>query len=94
MIVSMKPLYVALEDVPKVIPLSESTIQKLIRDDDFPKPRVLSGRRVGWKVSELEEWAENRPVSELPPPPNTSAGGRKKKKAANEPGIQDEHQAA
>ncbi|MBP1314465.1 AlpA family phage regulatory protein [Herbaspirillum sp. 1130] len=53
--------------------LSETTIQKLIREQQFPAPRHLGGRRVGWLVKEVLEWAENRPVSDLPPPPNTGA---------------------
>lgn len=57
--------------------LSETTIQKLIREGQFPKPRLLGGRRLGWLVDEVKEWACARPVSDLLPPPNT--GGRKPK---------------
>ena len=39
--------------------------------------RQLSGQRVGWLVREVQEWAESRPVSNLPPPPNTGAPKRK-----------------
>lgn len=53
--------------------LSETTIQKLIREDQFPKPRLIGGRRVGWLVDEVKVWASERPVSQLPPPPNTGA---------------------
>lgn len=71
--VSIKPVYLDLEGVCAFVSLSESSIQKLIREDAFPKPRLISGRRVGWLVRELEEWAESRPVSDLAPPPNTGA---------------------
>ena len=37
----------------------------------------VSGQRVGWLVREVQEWAESRPVSNLPPPPNTGASKRK-----------------
>lgn len=68
----MKPLYLELEAVASVVALAATTIQRLVREGDFPKPRQLSGRRVAWLVRELEEWAEARPVSTLAPPPNTS----------------------
>jgi prophage regulatory protein len=69
---AIKPIYIELPDLPSLLTLGETTIQKMVRDGTFPKPRLLSGRRVGWLLREVEEWAENRPVSELPPPPNTS----------------------
>ncbi|UGQ45108.1 helix-turn-helix transcriptional regulator [Massilia endophytica] len=68
----MKPLYLELNEVAAILTLAEATVQKLVRDNEFPKPRQLSGRRVAWLVREVEEWAELRPVSTLPPPPNTS----------------------
>ena len=68
----MKPLYIDLTAVSASVSLSESSVQKLVREERFPKPRILSGRRVAWLLREIEEWAESRPVSDLPPPPNTS----------------------
>ena len=53
--------------------ISESTLEKLTREGAFPKPRLLSGRRTGWLVRELDEWLEQRPVSGMAPPPNTGA---------------------
>lgn len=72
----LKPLYLELESVSAALGLGVATIQRLVRQDSFPKPRQLSGRRVGWLVREIEEWAEARPVSNLPPPPNTSGRRR------------------
>ena len=57
--------------VAEAVALSESTVEKLVHENEFPKPRTLSGRRVAWLVREVEEWAENRPVSEQLPPKNT-----------------------
>lgn len=74
----MKPLYLELTAVAAAVSLAETTIQREVRDGKFPAPRQLSGRRVGWLVREVEEWAENRPISDLPPPPNT---GKRKPKA-------------
>ena len=50
--------------------LSESTVQEPVRETGFPKPRKISSNRVGWLVRKVTEWAELRPVSDLPPPPN------------------------
>lgn len=69
---TMKRIYVDLPEVAGLLTLATATIQKMVREDAFPKPRQLSGRRVGWLLREVEEWAEQRPVSDLPPPRNTS----------------------
>ena len=71
--VSIKPAYLDLEGVSAFVALSETTLQKLIREDAFPKPRLLSGRRVAWLVREVEDWAESRPISQIAPPSNTGA---------------------
>lgn len=68
----MKPIYLELDAVAGAVALAASTVQRLVREGAFPKPRQLSGRRVAWLVREVEEWAEARPISDLPPPPNTS----------------------
>ncbi len=66
-------IYADLPTIAAMVSLSEASVQKLVRNDEFPKPRQLSGRRVGWLVREVSEWAESRPHSNLPPPANTSA---------------------
>lgn len=81
--ISIKPAYLDLAAVTNYTALSESSVQKLIRENSFPKPRLLSGRRVAWLVRELESWAESRPISELLPPPNT--GSRKAKSLSTSP---------
>jgi prophage regulatory protein len=68
----LKPIYLELEAVAGAVALAASTVQRLVRENAFPKPRQRSGRRVAWLVREVEEWAEERPVSDLAPPPNTS----------------------
>jgi prophage regulatory protein len=74
-IVELEPFYLDLASVCATVALEESTVKRMIREKEFPKPRQLSKRRVGWLVREVKEWSEARPVSDLPPPPNT---GRKK----------------
>ncbi|MBT2299202.1 AlpA family phage regulatory protein [Variovorax paradoxus] len=66
-----RPIYLDKPAVAEFVALSESTVEKLVRENEFPKPRILSGRRVAWLVREVEEWAESRPVSDLLPPENT-----------------------
>lgn len=68
-------IYLDLPSVSAAISLSVASIQKLVREDRFPKPRMLSGRRVAWLLREVEEWAESRPVSDLPPPANSGRVG-------------------
>ncbi|WP_296948443.1 AlpA family transcriptional regulator [uncultured Massilia sp.] len=68
----LKPLYLELDAVSFIVGLAIATIQRLVRDGSFPKPRQLSNRRVAWLFREIEEWAEQRPISDLPPPSNTS----------------------
>ena len=77
MTVAMKPIYLDIESVSAAISLSPAVIHKLVRQHQFPKPRALSGRRVGWLTREVEEWAETRTASEFLPPPNCGAGRRK-----------------
>jgi prophage regulatory protein len=70
---SARPLYLDKPTVAQFVALSETTVERLVRENGFPKPRVLSGRRVAWLTREVEAWAESRPVSDLLPPPNTGA---------------------
>ncbi|NMV36813.1 helix-turn-helix transcriptional regulator [Ralstonia insidiosa] len=65
-------IYLDLQSVAAALSLSETTVQQLVREEKFPKPRVISSRRVAWLLREVQEWAERQPVSDLPPPPNTS----------------------
>lgn len=75
---AIKPILLNLEDTAAYVSLSDASVQKLIRENRFPKPRLLSDRRVGWLVRELEEWAENCPVSDLAPPANTGHTNRRR----------------
>lgn len=76
---SMKPLYLDLRTVAATVSLSETSIQKLVRENQFPKPRMLSGRHVAWLTREIEKWAEKRPLSDLPPPLNTGHSNRRRR---------------
>ena len=70
-------IFMDLPTLVRAVALSAATIERLEHAEQFPKRRQLSGQRVGWLVREVQEWAESRPVSNLPPPPNTGAPKRK-----------------
>lgn len=62
-IVHIKPKYLDRASSAAYCALSESTLEKGVREDTFPKPRLLAALRVGRLVRELDEWAEARPVA-------------------------------
>ncbi|WP_278738304.1 helix-turn-helix transcriptional regulator [Achromobacter denitrificans] len=80
--IRIEPVYVDLATAAFMTTLAESTIQAMVTRDEFPAPRELSGRRVGYLYSEILEWAQKRPRSAMLPPPNT---GAKKGKAKHMP---------
>ena len=71
--VAITPRIVAKEIAAQVLSLSVKTFERLVQQGDMPKPRQISAGRVGWLVSELDEWAIKRPPSQLLPPENTGA---------------------
>lgn len=77
----VQPIFLDLPTVAQVVSLSESAVQGLVRKGEFPQPRQLSDRRVGWLMPEVQQWAESRPVSQILPPQNTGVG-RPRKEAA------------
>ncbi|NNM64396.1 MAG: AlpA family phage regulatory protein [Burkholderiales bacterium] len=79
--IQVEPLLVDLDTAASILAVSTSTFQELVRLGDAPKPRQISRRRVGWRLSELREWADNRPISDVLPPANT--GARKPRRAAS-----------
>ena len=69
------PIFYDLADVADALSLSTRGVQRMVQSGEFPSPRALSSRRVCWLVSEVQEWAINRPVADLLPPAN--AGQRR-----------------
>lgn len=84
-LVTIEPICVRLDDLAELVGLSRSNIERLIRNNDFPKPRQASKGRVVWLVREVKEWAESRPVSNCLPPPNCG----KRKSKTNQDSITD-----
>ena len=68
---NIPPIAVDKEDAARLVTLSVGTLERLVQQGDFPKPRLVSQRRVAWIVSELTEWLHNCPVSDLPPVANS-----------------------
>lgn len=92
--ISVKPIYVDLATAAEILILSVSTLEALERDPNsgFPRRRLISPRRTGYLLREIEEWGENRPVSDLPPPPNT--GAKKPRRTTGPPTLQGDLKAA
>ena len=70
------PIFLDLNDVAGAVALSTRSVQRLVQEGSFPKPRALSARRVAWLVEEVQEWARKTPVADMLPPPNV--GQRRK----------------
>lgn len=71
--VAIQPRFVAKDAAAQLLAMSIKTFERCVQKGEIPKPRQLSAGRVGWLVSELDEWAQSRPVSEILPPANTGA---------------------
>jgi len=52
--------YLSLPQVRKLTTLSSSTIYRLTKEDEFPKPRSLSNRRKAWLESDIKKWIKQR----------------------------------
>lgn len=69
----IEPIALDIRATAQMLAVSVSTVERLVRVGDFPKPRKVSGRRVVYLVDEVRGWLAARPVSDLLPPPNTGA---------------------
>ena len=50
-------------DVAEYIGVSVRTIVRWVRDDGFPKPRRVNGKRLArWRLADVEEWFDRQPV--------------------------------
>jgi prophage regulatory protein len=58
--------YVRLPDVKSRTGLSRTTIYRMVRAGDFPAPKRLGVRAVGWLSSDLARWREGRPDARDP----------------------------
>lgn len=73
-IIQARPIMVDKTDAAKALGnISERTLDGLVAKGSLPPPRQISAGRVGWLWRELEQAAEQLPVSDLPPGPGRSA---------------------
>jgi len=54
---------IGLTDVMRATGLSRSTIYAWIAEGRFPRQRKLGPRRIGWLVSEIDDWIAQRPAA-------------------------------
>ena len=52
-------------EVTDKVGVSYQTLWTWMRDDKFPRSRELGGGKVGWILSEVDEWILNRPKVQL-----------------------------
>ena len=73
-LVSIRPFCLARPDAAAFLAVSVNTFDTLVARGEAPKPRKISAGRTAWLVEDLEQWARDRPVSDLLPPPNSGYG--------------------
>lgn len=69
----VKPVFLSSAECARFVSLSEGSVHKLVRENKFPKPRMISEHRSAWLTAEVEEWAMTRPISDLAGPPHGGA---------------------
>lgn len=42
--------------------ISTTTLRRWMAEDNFPKPKQLGPRAVGWIAAQIDEWLDNRPT--------------------------------
>ena len=52
-----------INEVIKITHLKRSTIYTYLKKNEFPKPLKMSLRVTRWKLSDIQEWLENRPYA-------------------------------
>jgi prophage regulatory protein len=72
-VIQTPPLMVDREHAANALGISERTLENLVASGELPPPRKISKQRVGWLWRELQDFAESRPVSDLPPGPGRRA---------------------
>lgn len=54
---------IRINDVIKLTSMSNSTIYELIKSNDFPRPKRIGKRAVGWLENDIQNWIDNRPTA-------------------------------
>lgn len=64
----------------QLIRKSRSTLKRWVASGNFPAPRKLGPRSLGWIEAEVDDWMRSRPAGALPQPGHLRACLREKKK--------------
>lgn len=59
----MSEKFSRLAEVEAITGLKKTALYQLMAEGEFPRPYKLSGRAVGWKKSEIDEWIKSRQVA-------------------------------
>ena len=54
---------IRINDVIKLTSMSNSTICELIKSNDFPRPKRIGKRAVGWLENDIQDWIDKRPTA-------------------------------
>ena len=54
------PQFVGYREVQQSLGVSRRTVERMVRDSEFPRPVQLAPNRVGWQVESLTTWLEER----------------------------------
>ena len=73
-VVQLFPIIVDRDTTATLVGLSPSNIDIQVKAKTFPAPRLISKNRVGWRLADLQEWAQNLPVSDILPPAKGDSG--------------------
>ena len=71
----MSKIFYNAVELTAAVDLSRTSVWRLETQGDFPRRRQITAKRVGWLVSEVEKWAESRPVAEPDPERGERARG-------------------
>lgn len=66
------PSVLRIAEVSKRIGLARSSIWKMLSEGTFPQPYRLSGRAIGWRNVDVDEWLNTRAISNGPEGPKRS----------------------
>ena len=50
-----------INDIKNITSMSNSTIYELIKADEFPRPKRIGKRAVGWLENDIQAWLDSRP---------------------------------
>ena len=51
---------IRMNDVIAQVSLSRSTILRMVKADEFPRPKKIGLRRVGWARKDIESWCKKK----------------------------------